>query len=90
VGESDDHAPDDDHQARVLPRRIEHSIRPDTAVPSTVLVADMGDGALYLASWRIGPSAYLTAQDSLGLSQELARAFGSDTVAPRDDPGQAL
>lgn len=90
MGESDDHAPDDDDQARVLPRRIEHSIRPDTAVPSTVLVAEMGDGALYLASWRIGPSAYLTAQDSLGLSQELARAFGSDTVAPRDDPGQAL
>jgi hypothetical protein len=65
------------------------SIRPGTAVPPTVLVADMGQGALYLQGWRAGPSAYLTAEDALGLRRELERAFGGGDVPPRD-PGLAL
>lgn len=36
---------------------IERSIRPGSPVPPTVLVAEMGDGALLLQGWRIGPSA---------------------------------
>jgi hypothetical protein len=49
----------------------------------------MGDGALYLGGWRVGPSAYLTAEDAVALRQELARAFGSADAPPRD-PGLAL
>ncbi|MGH3922979.1 MAG: hypothetical protein ACRDTT_08945, partial [Pseudonocardiaceae bacterium] len=32
------------------------SIRSGTAVPPTVLVAEMGDGSLFLQGWRNGPS----------------------------------
>lgn len=52
------------------------SIRPGTAVPSTVLVADMGDGSLFLECWRDGPSAYLCPADAVPLQRELAKAFG--------------
>lgn len=58
-------------------------------MPPTVLVADMGQGALYLQGWRAGPSAYLTAEDAVGLRRELERAFGGGDVPPRD-PGLAL
>ena len=57
---------------------IGRSIRPGIAVPATVLVVDMGGGALYLAGWREGPSAYLTPEDAVPLRRELARAFGSE------------
>lgn len=56
---------------------IENSIRPGASVPHTVLIADMGRGAVFLMGWEIGPIAYLTAEDALGLKRELARAFGS-------------
>ena len=65
------------------------SSRPGTPVPSTVLVADTGQGALYPEGWRGGPSAFLTAEDAAGLRQELAEAFGGAYAPPRD-PGQAL
>lgn len=66
---------------------IERSIRPGTPVPVTLLVADMGDGALLLQGWRTGPSAYLTPDDALPVRQALAAAFGSDPLGT--DPGQA-
>lgn len=69
---------------------IGRSIRPGTAAPPTVLISEMGDGALYLAGWRAGPSAYLVAADATGLRQELARAFGSEDIAARTDHGGAL
>lgn len=56
---------------------VERSIRPGTAVPSTVLVSDMGDGSLLLEGWREGPSAYLSPADALPLRRELVRAFES-------------
>lgn len=80
----------DDGQEQPRPRGIGRSIRPGTAVPATVLISDMGNGALYLEGYRAGPSAYLTAEDAVGLRQELAKAFGSGAVPSRDDPGQAL
>ncbi|MCA1676366.1 MAG: hypothetical protein LC799_30715 [Actinobacteria bacterium] len=46
-------------------------------MPATVLVADMGDGALLLQGWRDGPSAYLTADDAGSLRHALAVAFGT-------------
>lgn len=53
------------------------SIRPGTAVPSRVLVSDMGDGSLLLESWGEGPSAYLSSADALPLRRHLAVAFAS-------------
>lgn len=47
-------------------------------MPSTVLVADMGNGSVYLQGWRAGPSAYLVAEDAVALRRELGRAFGGD------------
>ncbi len=43
------HGDDQDHQQRGIGR----SIRPGTAVPPTVLVADMGDGSLETAGMII-------------------------------------
>lgn len=52
------------------------SIRPGVPVPATVLVADMGDGALLLQGWRHGPAAYVSVADAVSLRQALAAAFG--------------
>jgi hypothetical protein len=79
-----------DGQSQSAPRGIERSIRPGTAVPPTVLVSDMGNGAMYLQGWRAGPSVYLTAEDAIGLRQELAKAFGGEDVPRRSDTGWAL
>ncbi|MGH3545530.1 MAG: hypothetical protein ACRDPW_06355 [Mycobacteriales bacterium] len=70
-----------------LPARlgIGRSIRPGTVVPPTVLVSNMGSGALYLGGWQQGPSAYLTPEDATPLRRELARAFGSEDRAAQDD-----
>lgn len=62
------------------PGGIERSIRPGTAVPPTLLVADMGNGAMLLQGWRVGPSAYVCAADAGPLRRALAAAFGSDFV----------
>ncbi len=51
---------------------IGYCVRPGAAVPPTVLVADMGDGALVLQGWRVGPSAYVCAADA-GPPGEAAR-----------------
>lgn len=66
-----------DGHSEQTPSGIGCSIRPGTAVPPTVLVADMGDGSLLLEGWRDGPSAYLSVADAIPLRRELARAFGS-------------
>jgi hypothetical protein len=68
---------------------IEHSIRPDTAVPPTVLIADMCDGSLFLQGWREGPNAYLTSSDDIPLRRELA-AFGTPKLPLLGDPGETL
>ncbi|MGH3828451.1 MAG: hypothetical protein ACRDQX_14970 [Pseudonocardiaceae bacterium] len=62
---------------------IGYCIRPGTAVPPTVLVANMDGGALFLQGWRVGPSAYVCAADSAPLREALAAAFGSGP--PRAD-----
>lgn len=59
------------------------SIRPGTAVPSRVLVSDMGDGSLLLEGWREGPSAYLSPADALPFRRQLAVAFGSSRLTCR-------
>ncbi|MGH4024162.1 MAG: hypothetical protein ACRDRV_06205 [Pseudonocardiaceae bacterium] len=56
---------------------IGYCIRPGAAVPATVLVVDMGDGALLLQGWRMGPSAYVCPTDTGPLRSALAAAFGS-------------
>jgi hypothetical protein len=68
---------------------IGRSIRPGTAVPPTVLIADMCDGGLFLEGWRDGPNAYLTASDAMPLRCELAATFGSNALAGCGDPGEA-
>lgn len=65
------------------------SIRPGTAVPSTVLVSDMGDGSLLLEGWRDGPSAYLSPAGAAPLRRLLAAAFGSSDLAPSDSRGES-
>jgi hypothetical protein len=62
------------------------SIRPGTAVPDTVLVADMYGGALLLQGWRDRPTAYLSPSDAGPLRRELVVAFGgSEPRGPRDE-----
>lgn len=68
---------------------IGRSIRPGTAVPSTVLLSDMGDGSVLLEAWREGPSAYLSPSDALPLKRELVRAFGGIELARRGSQGDA-
>ncbi|MGH3695946.1 MAG: hypothetical protein ACRDRX_18465 [Pseudonocardiaceae bacterium] len=63
------------------------SIRPGTAVPSAVLVSDMGDGSLLLEGWREGPSAYLSPADALTLRRQLAVAFESPPRTPSSGRG---
>ena len=75
-----------DHQRLGIGR----SIRPGTAVPSTILVADMGDGSLLLEGWRDGPSAYLCPTDAMPLRRELAAAFGRTDLTPGCSEGEAL
>ncbi len=69
---------------------IGRSLRPGTAVPPTVLGADMGDGSLFLPGWRDGPSACLSPAGAVALTRELAAAFGSTELALRADHGEAL
>lgn len=75
----DPHSGDD--TGRRARRGIGRSIRPGSAVPPTVLVADMSEGGLLLHGWRTGPSAYLTAEDSVPVRRALVAAFGADIVS---------
>jgi hypothetical protein len=59
--------------------RLDRSIRPGVPIPATLLVAQMGDGALFLQGWRDGPHAYVVPEGSGPLRQALAAAFGSGT-----------
>lgn len=79
------------HGAGQIQRRlgIGYGIRPGTAVPPTVPVSDMGDGFLFLACRRDGPSAYLSSADAAPLRRELARAFGSPDSTPSDGQAEA-
>ncbi len=54
-----------------------YCIRPGAAVPPTVLVAEIGDGALLLQGWQVGPNAHVCAADAGPLREALAAAFGS-------------
>ncbi len=65
------------------------SIRPGTAVPSRVLVSDMGDSSLLLEGWREGPRAYLSPADALPLRRQLTVAFGSPQRTPSTSQGAA-
>ena len=82
---------DTDHQRHSTRQPgIEHSIRPGTAVPPTVLIADMYDGGLFLQGWREGPNTYLTSSDAISLRRELAAAFGTPELTLPGDPGETL
>jgi hypothetical protein len=59
----------------------------DTAVPDTVLVAEMSDGSLLLQGWRDGPSVYLCPVDAAPLRRELAAAFVSAELTLRAEEG---
>ncbi|MGH3927819.1 MAG: hypothetical protein ACRDTT_33965, partial [Pseudonocardiaceae bacterium] len=65
------------------------SIRPGTAVPSTVLVSDMGDGSLLLEGWRDGPSAYLSPADAVPFRRQLAAAFGNPNLTSSGSRSEA-
>jgi hypothetical protein len=69
---------------------VGHSIRPATAVPLTVLVAEMLNGSLLLTGWRDGPTAYLSPTDAAPLKRELAGAFGSSESILRADEDESL
>lgn len=68
---------------------VGRSLRPRTAVPPTLLVADMGDGSVLLQGWRDGPSAYLCPADAAPLKRELAAAFGNLELTRCADEGEA-
>jgi hypothetical protein len=69
---------------------INRSIRPATAVPPTLLVADMLEGSVLLQGWPDGPTAYLCPADAAPLKRELAAAFGTTEPTPRADEGGPL
>jgi hypothetical protein len=76
----------DGHQQR----GIEHSIRPASPCPDTVLVAVMTDGSYLLMAYPLGePTALVVAKDAGGLQRELAAAFGSPELTFRADEGEA-
>jgi hypothetical protein len=68
---------------------IGRSLRPGTGVPSRVLVADMGDGSLFLQDWWDGPSAHLSPADAVPLRRELAAAFGCPELAVHGEQDDA-
>jgi hypothetical protein len=68
---------------------IGRSLRPGTGVPSRVLVADMGDGSLFLQGWRDGPSAHLSPADAVPLRRELSAAFEGTELAVHGEQGEA-
>ncbi len=65
-------------QEQPAPRGLSRSIRPGVPAPETVLIVEMGGGALLLQGWRDGPSAYVSAEDAGPLRQALAAAYGSE------------
>lgn len=71
----------DEYKGTDAQHGIVRSVRPGVPMPATVLVCQMGDGALFLHGRRDGPNAYVCADD-VALLQELAAAFGS---APGND-----
>lgn len=80
----------DDQRQNKQQHGIGRNIRPSTAVPPTVLVADMGDGPLFLQGRRDGPSAYLSLADAVALRQELTADFVSTDRTPSSDQSEAL
>jgi hypothetical protein len=76
AGRDIDHQRQGDDQGQEQ-HAIDGSIRPGTAVPPTLFLADMCDGGLVLHGWRDGPTAYLSPSDAIPLRRELAAAFGS-------------
>ncbi|MGQ0718183.1 MAG: hypothetical protein ACT4NP_12920 [Pseudonocardiales bacterium] len=89
IGQDTDDVHDGDGQDQ-RQHGIRRSIRPGTIAPLTVLVADMGDGSLFLEGWRDGPSAYLSPPDALPLRRELIRAFDSTVLPPSGEPDEAV
>lgn len=66
-------------------RGVERSIRLGTAVPPTVLVTNMGDGSLFLKTWRDGPRVYLSPADAVPLRRVLSHHLPTrDSSADRD------
>ncbi len=65
-------------QEQPAPRGVSRSIRPGVPAPATVLIVEMGGGALLLQGWRDGPSAYVSAEDAGPLRQALAAAYDSE------------
>ncbi len=67
----------------------EHSIQHAAAMPPTVLVTEMDNGALILQGRPDGPRVHLSRADALPLRRELAAALGSTERAlssgKRDD-----
>ncbi len=63
------------------------NIRPDKAVPPTVLVTNLGDGSLVLQSWRDGPTAYLNPAEAVPLRRVLSAIFANTALvlATRQD-----
>ncbi|MGH3899627.1 MAG: hypothetical protein ACRDTA_15570 [Pseudonocardiaceae bacterium] len=85
---ADLHLGDDQDQQQQF--GIIRSIRPGTALPTTVLLTDMGDGALFLQGWRDGPSAYLSPSDAVPLRRQWAGDFGSTELTPSNGQDEAL
>jgi hypothetical protein len=68
-------------------RGIEHSIRPASLCPETVLVVVMTDGSYLLMAYPLGePAAFVIAKDAVPLRRELAAAFGSTPALAGEPP----
>ncbi len=62
---------------------------PRIAMPPTLLVTELHNGALIIQGRPGGPRVYLSRVDSMPLRRELAAAFGSAQRALPDDQGEA-
>jgi hypothetical protein len=88
VGQDTDDGRQSDPQDREH-HGIGRRIRLEIAVPDTVLVAHLCDGALLLHGWRDGPSADLGPFDAIPRRCELAAPCGAAQPARGSSAGDA-
>ncbi|MDQ2883715.1 MAG: hypothetical protein M3Y48_21795 [Actinomycetota bacterium] len=80
-----------DKQRHGIGQSAEVGIAPSTAVPPTVLVTELDNGALLLQGRPDGPRTYLSpADDALALRRELAAAFRRSELSVRGGQDEVL
>ncbi|MGH3765088.1 MAG: hypothetical protein ACRDS0_16090 [Pseudonocardiaceae bacterium] len=79
-----------DDQDELTQPTHEHSTRHRTAIPSTMLVTELDNGALIIQGRPEGPRVYLSRVDAVPLRRELAAALEGTAELLRSDQGEVL